>query len=103
MQGLEDPAVGGDGFTERGGVAVALEHGDDVVGADGAGVDRGDYAQDVLPVTADLVQDDLFPGEGVQGPVVGGRADPPALLVGQVGQGGPVGDAEQFQQAENQV
>src|SRR5450755_941932 len=103
VQGLEDPPVGGDRLAERGGVAVALKHGDDVVGADGAGVDRGDHAEDILPVPADLPQVDLSPGEGAQRPVVGGRADPPALLVGQVRQGGPVGDAQQLQQPEDDV
>jgi hypothetical protein len=42
VQGLEDPPVHRDGLAERGGVAIALEHGDHVVSADGAGVDRGD-------------------------------------------------------------
>src|SRR5437870_481229 len=50
MQRLEDPAAGGDRLAERGGVAVALQHRHDVVGADRAGVDRGDDPEDVLPV-----------------------------------------------------
>ena len=82
---------------------VALEHGDHVVGPDGAGVDRGDDAQDVLPVPPDLSQVDLAPGEGVQRAVVGVGFDPPAFLVGQVRQGGPVGDPEQLQQPEHQI
>jgi hypothetical protein len=58
VQGFEDAAVGGDGLAERGGVTVALQHGDHVVGADLAGVDRGDHPQDVAPVLADLPQID---------------------------------------------
>ena len=80
-------------------MAVALQHGDHIAGADGAGVDRGDHAEDVFPVPADLAQVDLAAGEGVQRAVVGGRVVPPALLVGQVGQGRPVGDPQQLQQA----
>jgi SAM-dependent methyltransferase len=52
VQHLEEPAVGGDGLAESGGVAIALEHGDDVVGPHGPGVDRGDDSKDVLPVPA---------------------------------------------------
>ena len=59
VQGLDDPAVGGDRLAERCGVAFALERGDDVVGADGPGVDRGGDPEDVLPVPADLPQVDL--------------------------------------------
>jgi hypothetical protein len=47
MQCLGDAAVGGDRLPERGGVPVALQHADHVVGADLAGVDRHDHAQDV--------------------------------------------------------
>jgi hypothetical protein len=54
VQRLEDPAVGGDRLAEGGGVAVALQHRHHLVGPDGAGVDRGDDAQDVLPVPPDL-------------------------------------------------
>jgi hypothetical protein len=50
-----------------------------------------------------LGQVDPAAGEGVQRPVVGERVDPPALLVGQVGQRGPVGDAHQLQDPEHQV
>src|SRR5664280_3117384 len=94
VQRLEDPPIGGDRLTEGGGVTVTLQHRHHVVGAHCAGVDGGDHAQDVLPVPADLAQVDAPAGEGVQRSVVGVGSDPPALLVGQVGQGRPVGDAE---------
>jgi len=68
VQRLEDPPVHRDRLAERGGVPVALQHGDHVVGPDGAGVDGGDDPEDVLPVAADLRQVDLPAGEGVQGP-----------------------------------
>ena len=103
VQRLEDPAVGGDRLAERGRVAVALQHRHHVVGPHGAGVDRGDDPEDVLPVPADLRQVDPAPGESGQGAVVGLGPDPPALLVRQVRQRGPVGDAEQLQEAEDQV
>lgn len=100
---LGDAAVGGDRLAERGGVAVALQHPDDVVGADLAGVDRHDEAQDVMPVRAHAFQVDLAAGEGVQRTVVGVFLDPPAFLVGDVGERGPVLDAEQRDEAEHQV
>ena len=53
---LEDPPVRGDCFAERSGVAVALEHAHNVVGAHGPGVDRGDYSGDVGPVASDPFQ-----------------------------------------------
>jgi hypothetical protein len=103
VQRLEDPPVHRDRLAERGRVTVALQHRHDVVGPDGAGVDGGDDPQDVLPVAADLGQVDLPAGEGVQRAVVGVAPDPPALLVGQVRQCGPVGDPEQFQKAEDNI
>ena len=69
---------------------VALQHGDYVVGADGAGVDRGHDPRDVLPGPADLPGVDPAAGERVERPVVGRLADAPASLVGQVGERGPV-------------
>jgi hypothetical protein len=65
---LKMPAVGGDGLPQRCGVAVALQHGDHVVGADLAGVDRGDHAQDGAPVLADLPQIDLPRAKVFSGP-----------------------------------
>ena len=52
---------------------------------------------------ADPPQVDPAAGEGVQRAVAGRRADPPALLVGKVGQRGPVLHAQQGNQAEHQV
>jgi hypothetical protein len=103
VQGLEDPPVHRNRLPQRRGVPVALEHGDHVVGADGDGVDRCGDAQDVLPVPADLRGVDPAAGEGVQRAVVGVGLDPPAFLVGQVRERGPVGDAQQLQQAEDYV
>ena len=103
VQRLEDPPVHRDRLAERGRVPVALQHRHHVEGPDGARVDGGDDPEDVLPVPADLRKVDLPPGEGVQRPVVGIPLDPPALLVGQVRQRGPVGDAQQFQQAEDNI
>src|SRR6266568_2846353 len=71
VQALEDPPVAGDRLAERGGVPVALQHPDHVVGADGAGVDGGGHPQDVGPVPAYLAQVDLPAGRGVQRPVAG--------------------------------
>lgn len=45
MKGLEDPTVVGKGVAELGGLARRCEHPDDIVGADGAGVDRCDEAK----------------------------------------------------------
>jgi hypothetical protein len=53
MQGLRDPPVVGDRVAQRCGASVAGEHPDDVVGADGSGVDGADDPQDVLPVPLD--------------------------------------------------
>jgi hypothetical protein len=61
-----------DRLTERGGVPLALEHGDHVVGADGAGVEGGDDdPQDVLPSGSGPCAGPTFspPGEGDQRPV----------------------------------
>jgi hypothetical protein len=91
VPGLEDPAVGGDRVAQRGGVAVAGDRPQHVVGAHRAGVDGGGDPQDVGPVAADRLQVDPAAG-GIQRPVVGLRVDPPQLLVGQVGELGPVGE-----------
>jgi hypothetical protein len=56
VQALEDPSVVVNRLPERGRVSVALQDPGDVVGAHGAGVDRGDHAQDVRPVTMDLCE-----------------------------------------------
>ena len=71
VQRLGDPPVHRDGLPERGRVPVALQHADHVVGADLAGVDRDDNAEDVAPVRADPAQVDPSAGEGAERPVVG--------------------------------
>jgi hypothetical protein len=83
--------------------AVPLEHADHVVGADLARVDRDHDAEDVAPVRADPGQVDPAAGERAERPVVGRGADAPALLVGDVGQRGPVLPAQQGDQPEDQV
>jgi hypothetical protein len=86
VQGLGDPAVVADGVAERGGPAVPGQHADDVVGADGSGVDGADDPQDVLPAPLDPGEIDAATGHAGEGPVVSARIDAPHLLVGQVGQ-----------------
>ena len=61
VEGLEDPAPGGDRLAQRGRVAVALQRPYHVVGTDRPGVDgRGD-PQDVRPVPADPAAGDGYP------------------------------------------
>src|SRR5664279_2390830 len=68
VQSLEDPPVGVDCLAERGGVPVALQHPHHVIGADRAGVDGGDQAQDVRPPLADLAQVELPAGRSFRAP-----------------------------------
>jgi len=72
-----------EGVAELGGLTVVSEHADHVVGADRAGEDRADDAQDVGPVPFDPGQVEFAAGGGVEGPVVSGRIDAPELLVGE--------------------
>ncbi|HEY5196920.1 MAG TPA: hypothetical protein VIJ51_07820 [Solirubrobacteraceae bacterium] len=103
VQRLEDPPVMRDRLAELRRPAARREHADGVVGADRAGVDRGDEAQDVGVVAADPVEVDPAARGGVQRPVVRSEVDPPELRVGQVGELGAVGEAEQLEQPERDV
>ncbi|MBB5107380.1 hypothetical protein FHS40_006497 [Streptomyces spectabilis] len=58
VQGSRDPPVVRDRVAKRGGATVAGQHPDDVVGADGSGVDGADDPQDVIPVLLDPDQVD---------------------------------------------
>src|SRR5450755_996494 len=68
VEALVDPPVVLDRLPERRRVAVALQHPSHVVGPDRAGVDRGDDAQGVWPVAADLRQVKPPTGESFSGP-----------------------------------
>lgn len=70
VRGLGDSPVVGDRVAKRGGAAVPGEHADDVVGADGAGVDRADDPRDVLPVAFDPREVDPASGRVLEGAVV---------------------------------
>jgi hypothetical protein len=100
---FEDAAVGGDCLGQGGGVPVALQGPDQIGRADLAGVDGGDQPQDLTPVAPHLAQVEFPAGEGVQASVIGAVARPPPFLVGQVGQRGPVVDAQQARDPEDQV
>ena len=103
VQGLGDPPVVGDRVAERGGAPVPGEHADDVVGADGAGVDGADDPQDVLPVPLDPRQVDPAAGRVLEGPVVRGAVDTPHLLIRQVSELPGVGEPGQGQEPEDDV
>ena len=54
-------------------------------------------------MTPHLAQVEFPAGEGVQAPVIGAVLGPPSFLVGQIGQRGPVVDAQQARNPEYQV
>jgi hypothetical protein len=91
VQGLGDPAVLGQGLAEWGGMPVAGQHPQQVVGADLVGDQGADHPQHVRPVGHDPVEVDLVAGDRVQRPVVAGG------LAGHVGAPEPgaahIGDA----------
>jgi hypothetical protein len=97
VQRLEDPPVVSERVTELRRLATAGEHADHIVGADRAGVDRRDKAQHVGVVLADPLEVDPAARRRVQRAVVGGQVDPPELGVGQVGELGAVGEAEELE------
>lgn len=103
VQRLGDPSVVRDRVAQRGGAAVAREHPDYVVGADGSGVDGADDPQDVLPVPLDPDQVDTAAGRAGECAVVGGAVDAPHLLVRQVGQLRRVGESRQGEESEDNV
>ena len=73
------------------------------MGGDGAGVDRGDHAQDVRPLPPDAVEVDAPAYRGVECAVVGLAVDQPELRVREVGQLRAVVEAEQPHQGEDDV
>jgi len=103
VQGLCDPPVVRDGVAERGRASIAGEHADDVVRADGAGVDGTDDPQDVLPVPFDPGEIDPAAGGVLESAVVGGAVDTPHLLVRQVSELRRVREPRQGQQSEDDV
>lgn len=72
MEGLEDTSVVGLGVAELGRVAALLEHPDNVMRADGSGVDGSDHSEDVGPVVTDPLQADVAAGRRVERAVAGG-------------------------------
>jgi hypothetical protein len=83
--------------------AAGREDAQDVVGGDGAGVDRRDDAQDVRPLALDAAEVDLAARGRVQRPVVGADEDAPQLGVGEVGELRAVVEAQQRDQREDDV
>ena len=63
---LLNPPVVRAGVCERGVVAIAVEHPDDVVGSDRPGMDRPDDPQHVGPVPPDLLEVDAAASRGVE-------------------------------------
>ena len=66
VQGLGDPAVLDERLPERGGVSVAAEHPQQVVGADLVGDQRPGHAQHVWPLGGDLGDVDRVAGDRLQ-------------------------------------
>ena len=64
-------------------LAARGEHSDDVVGADRAGMDRGDEAQHVGVVLTYSLEVDPAARGGVQRAVVGGEVDPHSFESGR--------------------
>ncbi len=89
--------------TQLCGRAAGRENPDDVVGRDGAGVNRSDDVQDVRPLPLDACQVDFAARRGVQRPVVRADGDAPQLRVGQVGELRAVVEAEQRDRGEDDV
>ena len=81
---LLDPPVVRDGVSERGAVAVSVEHPDDVVGSDRPGMDRPDDPQHAGPVPPDLLEVDAAASRGVERAVVRPAIDTPQALVRDV-------------------
>ena len=94
---LEDPSVVGEGLAELGGFPCGGEHADDVVGADGTGVDRRGDAGEVGPVAGDAFEVDAAAGSGVEWPVVGVAIDASEFGVGDVGELRAVVESEEVE------
>jgi hypothetical protein len=107
VEGLLDPPVFCEALAERGGVALAAEHPQQVIGADLVGDQRACHAEHVRPLLPDLAQVDLVPGDRLQRPVVPdlavGYLGAPEPLVGQVAEARRESEAEHLEDAEDDV
>lgn len=111
VHGLVDPPVLGERRPQRGRVALAAEHPQQVVGPDLVGDQRSGDPEHVRPVRLDTPQVDLVAGHRLQRPVpvrrrlavAVGQVGPPEPLIGQVAEARGEAEAEHLVQAEGHV
>jgi hypothetical protein len=83
VQRLRGAAELGDRAPERRGTPAALQHAQQLASTDGAGRERPEDAQDVVPVRRDQPRVDAVAREVVEWPVVGVAVKAPEALVRQ--------------------